>query len=294
MEKIITSPNSNTIPLPPWKDREVYARTDQRFGHNDFTLWPQFFHQDHRHLAAIPLMPSSSFDPLALLWWNVTPDHFSPYPGSTIAGFGELSAAKFAEMDALRKQLVARMLQHESKFSNLPPALQTLYKLMNHTLLRLTGHPTTIVKLQFTVAEFQRYFLEVIGYLDYTKIYEPRIQNTDAKGDGIPLPPTTALTIGAFTSDPSVVKNCFKAGLPVYFIRDRESVLNDHYIKIISVVDPIKSFSSLILENSDPPHPCIYQGDGEAGISQKFDEIHCYSRIWMFYSEESSSQVSQA
>ena len=163
--KVITSPNSPVIPLPPWKERKVYARADQRFGHDDFTLWPQFFSREHQHLAAIPSRPLTSSDPFSLLWWDVTAEYFIPHPSNTVAGFGELSMSKYAEMDALRTQLVSRMLRNKSNLSELQPALQTLYKQMNHTLLRLTGCPMTLLELKFTMAEFQRYFLEVVGFL---------------------------------------------------------------------------------------------------------------------------------
>jgi hypothetical protein len=153
----------------------VHARADQRFGHDDFTLWPQFYHPDLKYLSAIPQKPASASDSLALLWYNISSNDIVPHSGSTVAGFGELSPRLVEEFDHLQERVVARLKQQAPDFKTLPSSLQSMFKLMNHTFLCLRGCPTTLQELQFTLAEFQRYLLELIGALDYLEIYELRI-----------------------------------------------------------------------------------------------------------------------
>src|SRR5207302_1592436 len=73
-------------------------------------------------------------------------------------------------------------------------------------------------------------------------------------------------------------------GLPVYLIRD------DNLTPPL-LVPPIMPAGLVSLEDSLPTHPVIYKTLGtEADVKKKLDEIHNYSRIWMYFDPESSSR----
>jgi hypothetical protein len=57
------------------------------------------------------------------------------------------------------------------------------------------------------------------------------------------------------------------------------------------VVNPVQPDTTLTLTHADPPHPCIYQGDRQAGILDKLNKIHRYSRVWMYFKEENAVTV---
>ena len=281
-DRVITSPNSDYIPLPPWHSHDVRVRSNQRFGHDDFTLWPQFYTRKYDYLTAIPLKPKDSQDPLSLMWLNLSTDDFTPHPDSTIKGFGCLLQSRHAEFEAMRVQLMDRVQKCSANLGQLPVKLMSKVKTMNHTCIRMSETSTTIQEMQFTVVEFQRYYLEVRAMLDWHELFEPKLRwFSTANRTHVPV----ADTIGAFTTSADTAAQLYFAGLRVFLIHNHKL---DVDIKPHLRVDYLPP-SSLVFDDSNPPHPTIYRTAGsEEDSEEKIDQILRYSRVWMFYDPESS------
>jgi hypothetical protein len=65
-EFVCTTPNQDRIYLPPIQRRDVFLRSDFRYGPDDPTLWPQPFLLEYPHLGAIPRQPKDRFDSLSI------------------------------------------------------------------------------------------------------------------------------------------------------------------------------------------------------------------------------------
>jgi hypothetical protein len=65
---IITSPNFPYIFQPPLGPREIFLRSNMRFGDDDPLRWPQLFLPELAHLACIPRMGAFTSDPLVCDW----------------------------------------------------------------------------------------------------------------------------------------------------------------------------------------------------------------------------------
>ena len=66
--------------------------------------------------------------------------------------------------------------------------------------------------MRVAITEFQRYYLEIYGCLDYLEIYKPRMDRR--------RPPAESIVncIGAITNIPRIVQDFYMAGLPVWFL----------------------------------------------------------------------------
>jgi hypothetical protein len=130
--------------------------------------------------------------------------------------------------------------------------------------------------MKFGVTEFQRYFLEVRGALDYLEEYKPRM-------DGIqPRRSAVANCIGAFTIHPRVVQDFFDAGLPVYFVCRLHELPTNPPPNILSVVNPLLH-REIVDDDAEPPFPIIYSGSPNK--NEKHAAMHRYSRTWMVYKD---------
>jgi len=139
-DRLITSPNCSHIPLP------------------------------------ICEKPNDSQDPLSLMWFDLSQNDFVPHPESAVDGFGCLSQSKHADFEDRRVQLMERVAKRTTGQHQLDVRLASMVKIMNHTCVRMAETSTTIEEIQFTIVEFQRYFLEVQAMLDWDEYYEPRIR----------------------------------------------------------------------------------------------------------------------
>ena len=154
--------------------REVYLRADVRYGPDDPTLWPQPWVSVYCHLGAIPRKPNDSNDPLSIMWWNPTHDDFESFDGALVDGLGELSRSKFLSFQAMMTSLENRIEDYKKTSPKSNHLLTVLVKAMQDACVRLGSLKTTFSEMRFGVTEFQRYYLEVRGCLDYLELYKPR------------------------------------------------------------------------------------------------------------------------
>ena len=125
-----------------------------------------------------------------------------------VCGVGKLHHGFLRSMMRLWDVLLDRTML--PKFSGIPlvSELVAVFKLLLHHLEYIS---TTFRKMQITVCEGQRVFLELQALLDFEEFYRPRM--------ALPYISTAANVMGASTSDLSVCDALFRAGIPVWLVR---------------------------------------------------------------------------
>lgn len=274
---VCTTPNQHRIPLPPIQRREVHLRADFRYGPDDPTLWPQPWIAVHCHLGAIPRKPDDPDDPLSIMWWDPTRDDFKSLDGSLVDGLGELSSPKFLSLQAMVRNLESRLDDYKKTSQKPNELLLVLVKAMQDACTRLGSLKTTFSEMRFGVTEFQRYYLEVRGCLDYLEIYKPRLDGQKPAAD------TVANCVGAFTNVARVVQDFHTAGLPVWFLRPSKIWDSPVKCNILEVVTPLNPADILCLSQHNPPFSPIFRGF--ATDPAKHGAIHAYSRGWLAFKD---------
>ena len=271
---VCTTPNQDQIYLPPTEKRDVFLRSDFRYGPDDHTLWPQPFLIEYPHLGAIPRQPEDPKDPLSIMWWNPSRADFFPLENGVLDGMGQLSTSKYWGFQEMSKDLKERVEKYK-KMSTPNSFLSLLVRLMDDSLIRMGSLKSPFGLLWFKIAEFQRLYLETYALLDYLEIYKPRM-------DGQQPPATTvANCIGAVTNLPHVVQYFHNAGLPIWFLRHWTT--GPFPNNVLTVVSPLNPDDSLCVSPRDPPFPVIYRG--YLNSKEKHDAIHCYSRKWFVFKD---------
>jgi hypothetical protein len=265
--------------------REVHLRADFRYGPDDPTLWPQPWVREYPHLGAIPRKPDDCNDPLSIMWWDPTRKEFDTYDGGLVDGMGELLKSKFLEFETMRKNLEDRIEDYNKTAAKPNDYLLQMVKAMHDACVRLGSLKTTFSEMRFGVTEFQRYYLEVCGVLDYLELYKPRM-------DGQRLAATTvAHCVGAFTNIARTVQDFHSAGLPVWFIRPQKAWDSPISCNILEIVSPLNPASSLCVSEHDPPFPPIFRGF--ATTPEKHGAIHRYSREWLAFKDPFQGEPSK-
>lgn len=140
--------------------------------------------------------------------------------------------------------------------------------LVNTFLARIKTIPMTGRELWRCMVELQQFMLEFRTALDYGTIYLPRIQGLESAASSV------AATLGTFTRDPNVAKQCVIAGLPVWIVQDIWSIPHS---RIDSVVEFERADGHIVLEESARKHPTIFKG--KATNPQRLENIYLCSRI---------------
>ncbi|PPQ76810.1 hypothetical protein CVT24_011653 [Panaeolus cyanescens] len=272
---ICTTPNQDWIPVPPNDGfHSLRLRVDLRYGVYDYTLHPQLDIDFYCHHAAIPRRPTSPTDPLSIMWWDPTDQDFVTASGGILLGVGHLSKDKVDRFQALEQDIQKRT-QNYRETASPSPCRETLDLIaiiataLSNSIIRLSSLKTPYTQMRFTVTEFQRYFLEMRGLLDYMEIYKPRMLGL------LPAASSADPCIGAFTYNELVAQHFHRAGLPVWLLRpwDGEPVSNN----ILCVVQP--TLPDARMEDYDPPFPTVYSG--KLGVPAAINSIHAFSRTWL-------------
>lgn len=257
--------------------REVFLRDDFRYGPDDHTLWPQPWVSVWSHLGAIPRKPEDSNDPLSIMWWDPTRDDFKTFEGSLVDGLGELSRPKFLSFRAIMTSLENRFEDYMKSSQRHNDLLLSIMKATQDLCLRLGSLKTTYTEMRFGVTEFQRYYLETLGCLDFLEIYKPRM---DGKS---PPAETVANCVGVVTHVTRVVQDFHTAGLPVWLLRPSNIWDTPVECNILEVVTPVNPADTLCVSPHDPPFPPVFSGS--ASHPNKHGAIHLYTRNWLSFKD---------
>jgi hypothetical protein len=258
-------------------DSGVNRRADFRYGSDDPTLWPQPWVGLCCHLGAIPRKPDDPNDDLSIMWWDPTRDDFISFGGTLVDGLGELSGSKLLCLRKMKSSMDSRVEDHKQAFPNPNKLLLVLVRAMQDAFARLDSLKTTFTEMSVGVCEFQRYYLELYGMLDYMEIYKPRM-------DGA-RPPAKSVEnrMGAITNIPRIVQDFYTAGLPVWLLRpskDWDSPVRCNILKIVTPLDPA---NVLCVSEHFPPFPSIFYGSPTD--PKRHGAILNHSRTWLVFKD---------
>jgi hypothetical protein len=276
-EYVCTTPNQGKIFLPPFQKTEMKLRADVRYGPDDPTLWPQPWVELYCHLGAIPRRPDDPTDPLSIMWWDPTLDDFKFFGGSLVDGLGELSGSKLLSLRTMMSSMEDRIEDHKRAFPKTNNLLLLLVRAMQDAFVRLESLKTTFTEMRIGVTEFQRYYLEIRGCLDYLELYKPRMEGARPPAE------TVANCMGAITNIPRIVQDFFTAGLPIWLLRP--STAWDHPIKcnILETVTPLDPADVLCVSENYPPFPAIFYGS--AVDPKRHGACYAHSRKWLIFQD---------
>jgi hypothetical protein len=275
-EIFITSPNCTFIPFPPLGDnRDIFLRSDARFGMDDPIQYPQPYNEYFCHLPAIPLPPKNG-DPYysqKFMWANVQKEDFAYASRSSkeefLADVWSLSRAYMQpRLDCVKeclKQLAILNVEGEG-LAGLRKLVAMLKINMETSLSILDTTRLSLVDAQRMSTILQRSWLELSAILDYMQIYKP-LMDEDQPG-----PSRLARTMGCFTDNQYIARQHMRAGLPVYLIRPWKAFNAQN---VLEVVDPV--LPDLQTDPLPPPNPVLFTG--AAGSSNKYAAIFRYVQV---------------
>ena len=256
---------------------EVKLRADVRFGPDDPTLWPQPWVEMHCHLGAIPRKPDDPNDPLSIMWWDPTPDDFKFFGGSLVDGLGELSGSRLLSLRELMSSMEEKIEDHKRAFSNTNKLLLMLARAMQDSFARLDSLKTTFTEMRVGVTEFQRYYLELQGCLDYMEIYKPRMEGARPAAESV------VNCMGAITNIPRIVQDFYTAGLPVWFLRPSTVWDTPARCNILEIVTPLDPVDVLCVSDHYPPFSAIFYG---YPINPKrHSAFYSHTRRWLVFKD---------
>lgn len=90
--------------------------------------------------------------------------------------------------------------------------LLLLVRAMQDAFAHLKSLKTTFSEMRVGVTEFQCYYLEIHGCLDYLKLYKPCMDGARPRAE------TVENCIGAITHSPHIVQDFHAAGLPIWLL----------------------------------------------------------------------------
>ena len=211
---------------------------------------PQPWLVEFPHLGSIPRKPVDVNDPLSIMWWDPTRDDFETFDGSVVDGLGELSKSKLLSFEALMKGLEDRVEEYKKgrDLLDLPNKfLLSMVKVMQDAYVRIASLKTSFTEMRFSITEFQRYFLEVAGCLDYLVLYKPCMDRIKPSANTV-------------TNLPCVVQDFHNAGIPVWFLRPKKSWASPISCNILKVITPLIPADLVCVSEHDLPFPPVFRG----------------------------------
>lgn len=255
---------------PAGGSREVYMRANFRYADDDYIQWPQ--PGGSFHLAAI--LRSGQEDPLFDILFKVFIDP-SDSLISTNSHFVSLCAGDLAAFDKVHSHLQSRTVNYldcpdtQQDVESYKHVVRSRKGYADAFMIRLKGQPMTSAELRRCIAELQRFLLEWAAALDWDLVFRRRIQGLDP-----PASKADEHRMGTFTHEPSIVANCVKAGLPVFYIQE---VKNLPHTRIDSLVALRKAKDHLTFDESRFKYPTIFKG--KATDPRRLEEIYWNSRF---------------
>ncbi|KIJ07666.1 hypothetical protein PAXINDRAFT_19162 [Paxillus involutus ATCC 200175] len=260
--RVITSPNAPSIPRPfIYENEPVQCRADGRYGYVNIYQWPQMFCEEYPWGVVYPVKGMYwETDPLARLWWTPMYADFVPLADTTLV-VSFLSQEKRNKLNKVQDVIKNRyMLYKKSKVPECNPRDQgeRIMLIMRNNYNHLDRFPLTWHDIITAVAEFQRSVMECFTYFNYHQMILPSVQTPV-----FPYPEYNPYWLGAFTCNPGVAETLFRAGVPVWLIRHKDTVTantsllakvvpREPEVVLAMFTDPVKHFAR--------PFPVRYVG----------------------------------
>jgi hypothetical protein len=210
--------------------------------------------ENYCHLGAIPRKPDDPYDPLLIMWWDPTCDDIKRFGNGLVDGIGELSGLKLLPLRKMLSSMEGRIKDHKQAFPNPNKHFLMLVRSMQDSFARIDSLKTTFTEMRVSVTEFQRFYLELYGCLDYLEICIPHMNGEKPAAESV------MNCIGAFTHIPLIVQQFYSAGLPVWFLRPSTFWDTPAKCNILETVTPLDPANILCIEDHYPPFPSIFYG----------------------------------
>ena len=130
---------------------------------------------------------------------------------------------------------------------------------------------TTFNKIRIGVTEFQHYYLEIYGCLDYLEIYKPHMDGERPAAESV------MNCMGVITHIPHIVQDFYMAGVP--------STTWDSPVRcnILEIVTPLDSADILCVLEHYPPFPPNFYGS--LADPKRHGAFHSHSRMWLVFKD---------
>ncbi|KAI0713869.1 hypothetical protein C8Q76DRAFT_796790 [Earliella scabrosa] len=218
---VVTSPNMNYIPQPYIGIVTMSLMKDARYGTLDPIQHPQIFSDGFEYLAAIYRRPPDNH-PYYFMWSIPCQDDFAPIEGSVIKTLGYLKSSYTSPLHDLVLTTSSQVAAFQSQ-PTFPPSstttLSRLERLMKRACDRLIHFAATLSDARMQCAELQRYWLMCHAFMTYARLVTIRTPPSLAQGQHV-----LSHLMGAFTTSPTVVQMLFDAGIPVWFMRQANTI----------------------------------------------------------------------
>ncbi|TFK59424.1 hypothetical protein BDN72DRAFT_905856 [Pluteus cervinus] len=257
----VTTPNQPIIPQPPIGERTVFRRVDGRFGDDDNTQWPQPYLFEAPHFACIPRRINEA--PYDIIWYTPEQTHFTPSRHNP--SIGRLDTSHRETLRAVVFELRDRAHAYTKRDPKLD-LIRSLRQSLSYGISRVENVPTCFGVMVWAVRAVQRCWLELRGALDYMEIFKPRMDGVLEPYDAHAIP---AQTIGAFIYIHEVARSFFTAGLPYWFIEDRNRLADQNVRMTVAVTSP---HSCIAMDQWIPTSPTIWTGPASSFL--KVRAIH--------------------
>lgn len=278
----ISTPNMETIPELPEQNpsKPIAYFADGMLGLDEQHKWPQRLYPETPHVLAAPINPDllhwKGLDPFGIAqdfltqdihgvlptfhdskapWFNFDESHFEVTNHVPHAQLGRLRLPLLERLqDAIKEVLdmwtkLAHRLQAEaipkgdgavkSFRGTLNYVQATAKRLMYSCAILARGDLSTFHTVMW-FREFQRLLLDLRAVIIYMAVIKPRLDDPTVDFSSHPLP-----LCGIITSKEYVLRELYRAGVPVWYIWSQESLTTDTRIRHACTVVPIGvAFSS--------------------------------------------------
>ena len=205
---VFTSPNQARVPQFAVAHGEIDTYGDGRWGHHEYSRWPQMFDIRAPHVCCIPCQGSSLAPDFEILWRDWAPRDWTGEQ-YTVLGYGKLLPALSQELESAARS-VMKTLSGVRSYADYQP-LQFILICLHHTLDRLLLLPSLRTVAIGLAAHVQRLVLELVGIRVYLDVVKPRLESRrDHRDDLLDV-------LGAHTGVPSEAQSLHYAGVPVWF-----------------------------------------------------------------------------
>ncbi|KAK0437438.1 uncharacterized protein EV420DRAFT_1669754 [Desarmillaria tabescens] len=196
-------------------NREMYMRADFRYAADDPLLWPQFYVRSDPWLSCIRKRPKDPLDPFLPLYNPVARSDFSTSgSASQDSQLGKFSDASFICLRAAAQKVID--MSESQSWGSSDSLLKDFRRGLCTLLHCLESLPFIFDRIRLAVAETQRVAIEMRAIMDYITIYRPRMLATNVPSSTKNIADTEL--IGAFTTDPIIVEEFFRARIPVWLL----------------------------------------------------------------------------
>ncbi|KAJ3475398.1 hypothetical protein NLI96_g11862 [Meripilus lineatus] len=246
---VVTSPNSSWIPKIILGKVSIAYHSDGHFGSADPIQWPQVYLARFPHFCLMLRKPTSPLDARLVMWERLTEADFSPVLGCSLTSFGVVSSTL---QERLRPHVdnVMNQVQEYCKAKN-AKGQRILFtsNALRDTFQRLSL-PASFRDMNRQLIMVQRFWQESLAWLTWV---QDKWSHFQPQPDDAPAP-YNAEFMGAYTTDPAVVQQLFRAGVPVWYLRRPEEITSLTVIRDVVDITP-----PMLIDTSDPTF-VLYSG----------------------------------